>query len=114
MREALFLHVWLRRQEIEVNKIKVLAQGFASGAEHVSASFKEFINSVFPFQKGSQKVEDKKLLEAMRKEVARGPLTFTPVETNMLKQRAATMAMPDAFRKKLTDGAMAARRRRLG
>lgn len=94
-------------------KYKILAQGFAS-AEHVGAAFKDLINTIFPFQKGVQKVTDDKMVEAMRKEVAKGPLQFSPIETNVLQKRVATMAMDDEYRKKLADGAMKSRRRRLG
>jgi len=96
-----------------VNKYKVMAQGFAS-AEHVQSAFKELIGSMFPFQKVVQKDEDKKMLEMMQKEVAKGPISFKPVETNILRQRAKTMAAPDEFRKKLSDNVIRARRRRLG
>lgn len=96
-----------------MNRTKVLAQGLAN-REHVGDAFKEFIASVFPFQKQVQKETDKKMLEAMQREVARGPLQFKAVETNIFQQRAKIMTAPDELRQMLSNKIMKARRRRLG
>jgi hypothetical protein len=118
LKEALFLHVWLRRQEIEVNKVKVLAQGLADltasqgGNEHVIKAFKDFTAAVFPFAAQAQTATDKAMVDQMRKEVAKGPIFFKPMENNILRDTARRLAMPDDFKKKLQESRTVRARRR--
>ena len=71
LKESLFLTVWLRRQEIDVARWRVIAQGFAN-REAVGDAFKDLIAAVFPFQKDMRRASDKKLVEQMQKEIAKG------------------------------------------
>ena len=110
LRDALFLHVWLRRQEIEVAKSKILAQGLAdvvaaSGgkSENIVSVFKEFTAAIFPFSAKAQTTTDQVLIEKMKKEADKGPIMFSPINTNVLKAAAKKMSMPDDFRQKLLD-----------
>jgi len=104
LKEALFLHVWLKRQEQRVAEVRVLAQGLAN-AEHVNKSFQEFIEAVYPFAKDVKKDSDKKMLEAVEKEVSRGAISFTPVQNNILRDAAKKYVMSDENVQKLRDAA---------
>jgi hypothetical protein len=104
LREALFLHVWLKRQEQKVAEMRVLAQGLAN-AEHVGKAFQDYINTVYPFAKDVTKDSDKKMLEAVEKEVAKGAITFTPIENNILKNAAKKYTMADEDVQKLRSAA---------
>lgn len=96
-----------------MTRTQVLAQGLAD-ATHIGSAFQKFVSAVFPFQKQVQKDTDKKMVEAMKKEVAAGVLYFKPIETNVFQQRAKLMRAPDELRQKLADSTLKARRRRLG
>lgn len=100
MREALFLHVWLNRQEQRVAEIRVMAQGLAN-AEHVGKAFQDYIKLVYPFAKETMAVSDKKMMEAVEKEVAKGAIMFTPIENNILKNAAKKYTMSDEAVQKL-------------
>jgi hypothetical protein len=96
-----------------VNRTRVLAQGLAD-PKHIGEAFQKFVAAVFPFQKQVQKDTDKKMIEAMKKEVAAGVLYFKPIETNVFQQRANLMRAPHELRQRLADSTMKARRKRLG
>lgn len=104
LREALFLHVWLQRQEQRVAELKVLAQGMAN-AEHVGKAFQSFVEAIYPFAKDISKATDKKLMEQVEKEVAKGAITFRVVENNILRDAAKKYTMADEDVKKLRDAA---------
>jgi hypothetical protein len=112
LKDSLFLTVWLKRQEIELAKWRVVAQGAANGAE-VGGTFKDLIASIFPFMKDATRTSDKKLIEQMQKEVARGPITFTQINTNPFKDKVKKMAMPDETMQKLRKAAAARAGRKL-
>jgi uncharacterized protein YoaH (UPF0181 family) len=112
LKEALFLSVWLRRQEFELAKWKLMAQGFANG-NAVAGPFRELIVALFPFQKGLQQQQDKELVERMQKEIAKGALMITPIIADPFRERAKKLALPDETMKKLRD-AQAAREKRRG
>lgn len=107
LREALFLTVWLRRQEIEVHRQKILAQGLSDvasaggGQSSVGDAFRKFIDAVFPFQKQAQADIDAKMKEVMDRQVAKGALTFSPMSLDFLKKKAKTLQVPDEFHQKL-------------
>ena len=100
LRDSLFLTVWLRRQELELSKWRVVAQGLLNG-KAVEEPFQALINQIFPFLKGAQKKQDKKMMELMRKEIAKGPIAFTPLLENPFKNRMKTMTLPDETMAKL-------------
>ena len=105
LREALFLTVWLRRQEAEVFKTRILAQGFVDlsedGAKGTSEVFKRYVTAALPFLEKTQSDTDKKLKEAMEREVKKGVLVFNAPTSNPLVQKAKLMSLPDEFRQKL-------------
>lgn len=96
LKEALLLSVWLKRQEIELAKWRVVAQG-AANAKEVGTVYGELVEAVFPFAKGFKRESDKKLVEMMKKEIAKGPIVFRPLlQQNPFKDKVQRMAMPDA------------------
>jgi len=100
LREALFLHVWLKRQEQKVAELRVLAQGMAN-REHISKAFQEYINTVYPYAKDVTKDSDKKMMETVEKEVAKGAISFSIIENNILKDAAKKYTMSDGDLKKI-------------
>jgi hypothetical protein len=104
----MFLHVWLKRQEIEIAKTRILAQGLAD-ASHVGKAFSDYQTKVLPFMKQAQAAGDAELKKAMDKEVAKGAISFQQVKENFFKRRATELSMPDSYRARLRDS-VAARR----
>lgn len=96
----MFLHVWLKRQEQRVAEVRVLAQGLAN-AEHVGKAFQEYINTVYPFAVEVKSESDKKMMEAVEKEVAKGAITFTPIQNDILRNAAKKYSMSDEDLQKL-------------
>jgi hypothetical protein len=105
LREALFLTVWLKRQEAEVLRTRVLAQGIVDlsekGAEATADVFKKYAASALPFLAKSQGDTDKKMKEAMEKEVKKGVIVFNAPQSNPLQQRAKAIRMDAETREKL-------------
>lgn len=108
IREAIITAVWLRRQEIEVNKVRVFAQGFADlvtamqgSAEPTQKVFKAFVQSMFPFMEMVKGKDDKDLIETMKREIAKGPLEFTPRQTKLKRPQAKTVEVAEDFKRRL-------------
>ncbi len=99
------LTVWLRRQEQEVRKVAVLAwTASVENGKSVTEAYKKYVDAAFPFAATSRSASDQQLVDAMRKEADKGPITFTPIEQpSPLQKTAARLRMPDEFRKKLQD-----------
>lgn len=70
-------------------------------------SFEAFYESLFPFTAKDKDEEDRKLKEAMKREVTKGPLFFSPVTRQPLRQAATNFKLPDDFRVKLQQKARA-------
>lgn len=104
LKESLFLTVWLKRQELELAKWRVVAQGMAD-ASKVGGTYLELVSAIFPFYGNLKKVEDQKLLERMQKEIAKGVISFTPILTNPFKDKVKRMSMPDETLQKLRSAA---------
>lgn len=95
------MHVWIRRQEIEIEKTRVLAQGLLN-PEGVQETFKTYIETVLPFYKISRRKEDEKMVAAMKKEMKKGRIEFTLAnETNILKKKAKELQAPDEYKQQL-------------
>jgi hypothetical protein len=111
LKEALFLSVWLRRQEAQVFQVRILAQGLADLAtkeSHVAEIFKEYTESVFPFTKGQQDSKDAEMKAVMKREVDKGMLTFQAHPVSFLRNKAQEMLeLPEDFKKKLAAKAAA-------
>lgn len=106
IREALFISVWWRRQEIEAAKLRVLAQGLAVISEGnnqkvISEAYQAAIQSLFPHTAAEPK--DKKLVEAMEKEVSKGPLFFAPVSMSSARASIKKMDVSEDFKKRLSE-----------
>ena len=104
--------VWLRRQEIDILKTRLVAQGLsdiASGVgvqSTVGKNFEEIIHTVFPFAKTSKKDTDATMVVALKKEVAKGALTFATSTTDVLKKKVKSMRVPDDFSVKMQQARM--------
>lgn len=108
IREALFISVWWRRQEIEASKLRVLAQGLAAisdAGNHqvISEAYKAAIESLFPHTAKAAEPKDRALLDKMEKEVKQGPLFFAPISMSSAKASIKKMNVPDDFKKKLNE-----------
>ena len=84
--------------------MRILAQGLAN-AEHVGKAFQDYINTVYPFAKDVRSDSDKKMMEQVEKEVAKGAIMFSPIENNILRDAAKKYTMADEDVKKLRDAA---------
>lgn len=80
--------------------VRVFAQGLAN-AEHVGKAFEGYVNAVYPFAVDEKSSSDKKLLEAVEREVSKGPITFSPIESNALKNSVKNYTMSDEAVQKL-------------
>lgn len=81
-------------------ELRVLAQGMAN-REHISKAFQEYINTVYPYAKDVTKDSDKKMMETVEKEVAKGAISFSIIENNILKDAAKKYTMSDGDLKKI-------------
>lgn len=84
LKRALLLTVWLKRQEAQVKQVEVMAAMAgdlveAKGNSRVIKAFKGYLEAAYPFAAELRSEQDQKMVEAMRKEAARGVITFTPV-----------------------------------
>lgn len=107
LREALFLTVELKRQEAEVLKTRVFAQGIVDlsekGAEATASVFQKYVAAALPFMKQQQDQTDKKMKEAMEREVKKGVIVFNPPQANPLMQRAKAISIDSETREKLAN-----------
>jgi hypothetical protein len=103
----LYLTVWLRRQEAEVLRTRLLAQGFVDlseeGAGNTAKVFMKYAAAMMPYSDKQQEATDAKMKEAMAKEVSKGVIYFNAPTPNPLHQRAKEMSLPDEFRRKLAN-----------
>ena len=104
LREALFLHVWLKRQEQRVAEVRVFAQGIADRTE-IGKAFQMFVETIYPFAKDAKSTSDKKIMEVVEREVAKGAITFTPIQNNILRDAAKKYVMSDESVQKLRNAA---------
>lgn len=107
LREALLLTVWLRRQEIELAKVRVFASGFsdhfAKDNKGTVDAYKEFVSSIFPFTAKQRVESDKKLVEAMQQEAQRGVLHFSAATLKPIQKAAKNYSVPEEFKAKMRD-----------
>lgn len=106
LRESVFLHVWLKREDIEFKKTRVLAIGHIN-QEAVPAAFEEYQKAVFPFIKGEKATQDKELMEKMAKEVSKGPILFKTVDPTSHLRHTPVQSMPANIQKILQKGGKA-------
>lgn len=101
-RELLFLTVWFKRQEAELSKVQILAQGLASTSHSdLSKQFKAYSEALFPWLATARSQTDEVLVEKMRKEVAKGVISFNEMSMKFISERASTMRLPSEFQERL-------------
>ena len=76
-----------------------------ANAEHVGKAFQAYVEAIYPFAKDYTRESDKKLMEQVEKEVAKGAITFQVVENNILRDAAKKYTMADEDVKKLRNAA---------
>lgn len=107
MREALFVTVWLRRQEQKVRESALFASGVADlivrkDSSNTIKAYKELVDAFFPFAAKERTKTDQELIDRMKKEADKGPIIFSIPQTQSPLQKAASkMRLPDEFRQKL-------------
>lgn len=84
------LMVWRMRQDIEFQKTRVIinaniaaaAQGDAiEGAnKQLQEAWQDFLDEMYPYQKGRRVRTDQAAIDFLKQEVAKGPLTVTPLQ----------------------------------
>lgn len=85
-------------------ELRVLAQGMADRA-HIGKAFQDFVETIYPYTKDSRTATDKKMMETVEKEVAKGAITFTPIQNNILRDAAKKYVMSDESIQKLRTAA---------
>jgi len=82
------LLVWRMRQDIEVQKTRVMAQATLSAGSDTDAAEKtlkrawdDYLDEAYPFQRGRRVNADKAALEYLKSEAARGPITVRPLQS---------------------------------
>lgn len=78
-----------------------LVSPLTGNAKSTSEAFRSVIEGMFPFMEKTKGVEDKKLLEKMQEEVAKGPLHFSPVIMKPLRSAMKKFEVSDEFKEKL-------------
>lgn len=108
LKEALFLSVWLKRQEARIVEARILAQGLSDligEKNNVAEVFQNLIVAILPYSKQEQVKTDEKMKEAMKREVARGVITFKTEGDSPLQKRAKVIREPDEMTKKMIERA---------
>jgi hypothetical protein len=109
LREAVFLAVWLKRQEAEAYQARIFAQGFydltvaMQGKSNVDDAFKLFVEALFPFRDAKKEAKDAEMKEMLKRQASRGPITFKPVANDFLRERARRVTVPEDFARKLAE-----------
>jgi hypothetical protein len=97
---------------MEVNRVRAMVTAVMEGAAKAGAdlkassdAYKSYVEAAFPFASKARDETDKKMVEVMKKETAKGPILFKPqvVPTSQLVSTAKKMRLPDEFKKKLQD-----------
>lgn len=83
----MFILLWKMRQDIEFQKTRATLQGLlgqkGSESKHIMEAFEDLKNAYFPFERNQKTAEETKLKEVMMREIARGPLSVTPMVDNL-------------------------------
>jgi len=88
--ESVMLLVWRMRQDIEFQRTRVTINAILASAaqgDNVQAANKElqdawqdYLDESYPYQKGQRTKTDSAAIEFLKQEVAKGPLTVTPLQ----------------------------------
>ncbi len=84
------LLVWRMRQDIEFQKTRVTvnatlaaaAQGdqIATANKELQEAWQDYLDEAYPYQKGQRVRTDQAAVDFLKQEVAKGPLTVTPLQ----------------------------------
>jgi hypothetical protein len=83
--ESLMLIVWRMRQDLRVQEVRAVTTAIVQASSEnadkpIQEAWKAYIAEMFPFQRGLLKSQDQRAIEYLKSEVAKGPLTVTPLE----------------------------------
>lgn len=100
IREALFLSVWLRRQEIEAAKVQLFAQGIVDtivgkDAVGTTKAFKSVMQLMFPQLKEATSQRDVDLKKIMETEAEKGKIMFSPITSRSLRPTVQKVNVPE-------------------
>jgi hypothetical protein len=104
--------VWLKRQEAAAYRERIFVQGFydltiaASGKSNVPDAFKKYVDALFPFDHKPQEGKEAEMKAMMERQVAKGALTFKPMDMSFLRRnKAKSVGVDPEFAQKLKDRA---------
>lgn len=115
--ESLMMMVWRMRQDVRLQETRAIVHAVVAAAapeentdqanRSMQAAWADYIDELFPFQRGQRKNSDQAAIDYLKREAARGPLKVTPLRglartTSKLRQR----------HDKVSDERLAARTRR--
>lgn len=114
--ESLILLVWRARQEIRLQETRSIVQAVLAGAadedgakeasEQLQKTWEAYLDELFPFQRGTRKRADQAAMEVFLKEMAKGPLTVTPLtgltkgRSKLVKRKSEATAGPPKYRRR--------------
>jgi hypothetical protein len=103
LREALFLTIWLRRQQAELYKAQIVALGLAHTAKSQDPikAYQSLSEAIYPFLTNLKSEGDQKMVEAMKKEVSKGMVLFNEVNMRPLRERAQKLSLPSEHMERL-------------
>jgi len=88
--ESVMLLVWRMRQDIEFHRTRVMVNATLAAAaqgdniqtanKELQNAWQDFLDEVYPYQKGQRVKTDDAAIEFLKREVAKGPLTVTPLQ----------------------------------
>lgn len=107
IREALFLSVWLRRQEIEAAKVQLFAQSVVDtivgkDAVGTTKAFKNVMQLMFPHLQDVTSQRDVDLKKVMESEAAKGKIIFSPITSKGLRPTVQKAVPENLLPKKRT------------
>jgi hypothetical protein len=108
LKEALFLSIWLRRQEAQVYQTRALVQGLVDivtslegGKSSLGDTFQNYVEAVFPFARQQRKEMDEKMKEALKRETSKGIITFSPMSDKFLERKLKVLQLDEEFKQRM-------------
>lgn len=87
--ESLLLLVWRARQEIRFQETRSVVQavlaasvgegGEKEASEQLEKSWEQYLDEMYPYQRGTRKRADDSAMEVLLSEASKGPLVVTPL-----------------------------------
>lgn len=80
------LLVWRMRQDVRLFETRAIVQSVLAAAEKseqndLQDAWKDYIEELFPWERGTKKRSDQAAIDYLKNEVARGPLKVTPLQS---------------------------------